>query len=44
MQVAVASGIGNARHLLESMARGEAEYDFVEVRWGGVGWQDLLGL
>jgi iron only hydrogenase large subunit-like protein len=33
LRVAVASGIGNARHLLQRMHRGEApHYDFVEVR------------
>ena len=29
--VAVASGIGNARHLLQRMQAGEVHYDFVEV-------------
>ena len=33
LRVAVASGIGNARHLLAAMRAGEAPaYDFVEVR------------
>lgn len=31
IRVAVASGIGNARHLLESMDKGEIDVDFVEV-------------
>lgn len=31
IRVAVASGIGNARHLLQRMQAGEAHYDFVEV-------------
>ena len=33
VRVAVASGIGNARALLQRMQAGEAHYDFVEVRW-----------
>lgn len=31
VKVAVASGIGNARHLLQRMQAGEAHFDFVEV-------------
>ncbi|KAL4447934.1 hypothetical protein ABPG75_005153 [Micractinium tetrahymenae] len=31
IRVAVASGIGNARHLLQRMQAGEVHYDFVEV-------------
>ncbi|EFN56510.1 hypothetical protein CHLNCDRAFT_34957 [Chlorella variabilis] len=31
IRVAVASGIGNARHLLQRIQAGEAHYDFVEV-------------
>lgn len=31
VRVAVASGIGNARHLLERMRKGEVQYDVVEV-------------
>ena len=32
IKVAVASGIGHARHLLQKVEAGEAHYDFVEVR------------
>ena len=32
LRVAVASGIGFARQLLDRMDKGEAQYDFVEVR------------
>ena len=41
LRVAVASGIGQARHLLERMHTGHSpHFDFVEVggRWHGVGW------
>ncbi|MCR5693743.1 MAG: [FeFe] hydrogenase, group A [Clostridia bacterium] len=31
IRVAVASGLGNARKLLESVRNGEAEYDFIEI-------------
>ena len=31
VRAAVASGLGNARELLEKIKRGEAEYDFVEI-------------
>ena len=31
VKVAVASGLGNARHLLEALKRGEVQYDFVEI-------------
>ncbi len=31
VRVAVASGLGNARKLLESIRRGEATYDFIEI-------------
>lgn len=31
LKVAVASGLGNARDLIEALKRGEVEYDFVEI-------------
>ena len=31
LRVAVASGLGNARNLIEAVRAGEAEYDFVEI-------------
>ena len=31
VRVAVASGLGNTRKLMEALTRGEAEYDFVEI-------------
>jgi NADH-quinone oxidoreductase subunit G len=31
LKVAVASGLGNARKLIEAIRKGEAEYDFVEI-------------
>ena len=31
VRVAVASGLGNARNLIEAINRGEVEYDFVEI-------------
>lgn len=39
IRVAVASGIGNARHLLQRIQAGEAHYDFVEVRCSGTAVQ-----
>jgi NADH-quinone oxidoreductase subunit G len=32
LRVAVASGLGNARKLIEAIRVGTAEYDFVEIR------------
>lgn len=31
LKVAVASGLGNARHLIKALRRGEVSYDFVEI-------------
>ncbi|MGI6070096.1 MAG: NADH-dependent [FeFe] hydrogenase, group A6 [Blautia sp.] len=31
LKVAVASGLGNARHLMKALRRGEVSYDFVEI-------------
>jgi iron only hydrogenase large subunit-like protein len=41
VKVAVASGIANARELIEEIRAGRAQYDFVEVRQGGGGVKGL---
>lgn len=38
VRVAVASGVANARRLVEEVKAGRARYDFIEVRAGAVGW------